>query len=361
MSPSHTLLLLGRIFNELIQRIAILIFSLVLTGTASAQLRVSGLVQHEGHPLSDVTINIKMNGNTVQFANANRKGKYSVNLDLDKKYTIEFTRPYMFPVSIEVNTKVIGKRNSELEYDVPLNMVMFYRYDGMNGDITKESIGIISMTGSGEESFSFVPNAQVIEKLKPLQKESLKREANNAQPVISIDKKTKEISAEPDEKNTETKLTIAPDISDSKAEEEELSGRMNKTDAQQKRYAAIEEAKQIELNAAKQVEHRKSGVQTKSAVEEQHYLEESKRLRAEYAELDQAREQSLIAARVKKQEALLVPPINQIVYANSVKTLEALLISHAVDEGVFLFEETFLVQQGSLRHEYKKTVYNWPF
>ena len=265
----------------------------------------------------------------------------------------------MFPVSIEVDSEVPGKQNSLLEFDVPLNMIMFYRYQGMNEPNEKESIGTISLTGSGEESFSFVPNAQVIEKLKPLHKESLKREANNAQPISAASMSLSDQSAPNAEEKTEIKTVATKEVLEPKMVKKAPSADFSKSAAQEKRYETIEEARQIELDAAKQSEQRKAGVEKQSAIEEQNYLEESKLLRAEYAALDKAREQAIIEARMKKQEATLVPSVNQSVLPKPISGSAAVLLSHSLNDGVFLSEEIFLVQQGSLRHEYKKSVYNW--
>lgn len=335
-----------------------LAFSLSLA--ASAQLRISGLVEHEGHPLSDVTVKIMVDGAVVQTVEATKRGKYEVELDVDRSYTMVFTRPFMFPVSLDIDATIADRKPTDVVYEVPLNMVMFYRYQGMNDAITKESIGKLSMTGSGEESFSFVPNAKVIEQLKPLQKESLLKEASNAQAIRSTEDAVtinESILTYPEPAKTPTPAARKAEPKIVEEGEKEFT---DKSDAQSKRFETIEEAKQIEVTAAQQSTQRKEMAKTQSAVETQKYLEDSKRLREEYALRDKEREQALVAARIEKQATLPVLP-NRAVSEVNPASASPKLISHAVSEGIFLFEETFLVEQGSLRHEYKKSIYHWLF
>ena len=342
----------------MIHRPLILFISLLLSLAGFAQLRISGLVEHEGHPLTDVIIKIEENGKVKESVEVNRKGKYLVELDFDRKYTLIFTRPYMFPVSIDVNSEVIRKHNSAIEYEVPLNMVMFYRYEGLSDLVTKESIGTIKITGSGEESFSFVPNADVIERLKPLQKESLKREANNVQPSNGNGAKDVVSSTTPVESNTEPENNVEKTPITKPEVKEDAPHSVNRADFQQMRYAAIEEAKTIETNEAKQSEQRKSGAQTQSALEAKRYLEESKMIRAEFVAEDQARERAIMEARAKKQEAALMLASGVLHPSPISRASNLILLSHAVNDGVFEFEEMFIVQEGNTKHQYKKVIYN---
>ena len=332
----------------MIQKLIILILGSLLSLTVTAQLRLSGLVEHENHPLSEVTIKVKEDGKVIRTVPANRRGKYQLDLDFNKYYTLVFSRPFMFPVSIDVDSSLESYKGQELLYEVPLNMLMFYRYDVMEDGVTDQSIGKIEKTGSGEEAFSFVANTLIIEQLKPLHKESLKREADNESASGS----------KPSEKALINESLASEAIETSEKEAGSVDISVVRSDAQSIKYETIEQAKTIELETAKQTKQRENNVQTGSAAEEQKYIEDSKRLRAEFYAQDKAREEALIAARLQKQQASIVlAPLTAPVLKSVISSPR--LISHYLDEGVFLFEESFLVEQDKMRHEYKKAVYNW--
>ena len=169
--------------------------------------------------------------------------------------------------------------------------------------------------------------------------------------------RTRGISKE-DAKTILTFAFASEAIETSEKEEESVDISVVRSDAQSIKYETIEQAKTIELESAKQTKQREINVHASSAAEEQQYIEDSKRLRAEFYAQDKAREEALIAARLQKHQASIVlPPASAPVLKSVVSSPR--LISHYLDEGVFLFEESFLVEQDKMRHEYKKAVYNW--
>ena len=316
--------------------------------TATAQLRLSGLVEHENQPLSEVTIKVKEDGKVIRTIPANRRGKYQLDLDFNKYYTLVFSRLFMFPVSIDVDSRLENYKGQELQFEVPLNMLMFYRYDGMEDGVTDQSIGAIQKTGSGEEAFSFIANTLIIEQLKPLHKESLKREAD----------KESASGSKLSEKALINESIASEAIETSEREEESVNISVVRSDAKTIKYETIEHAKTIELESFKQIKQRENNVHTSSAAEEQQYIEDSKRLRADFYAQDKAREEALIKARLQKQQASIFwPPEISPVLKSVISSPK--LISHYLDDGVFLFEESVLVEQDKIRHEYKKAVYNW--
>ena len=89
--------------------IGIKVWVLVLLTTFHVQgqdkLEINGQVDKDGKPFKGAIVKVLKNGKAVEEKTTNKKGKFTVMLDLNLKYTLEVTKPLHVTKRITVNTK----------------------------------------------------------------------------------------------------------------------------------------------------------------------------------------------------------------------------------------------------------------
>jgi len=336
-----------------------MMLALVLfTTSVRAQVRVSGSVVHDDEPLGDVTIKVIEDGNVLRTMLADRKGRFETDIPLGKAYTLLFVRPFMFPVAIDVNTH----HNADMEvlYDVPLKMRMYNRYAGMSEAKARKSIGKISRTGTGEETFTFTPYIELIEELRPLYAESERREALGEEPVAS-----EVFTLVPSERTeaSETKSDEALPLREVGNVEHEKLGKDDQPDRISRsadRFEVVEHAKDLERAHLKESKDRSGVANQRSHQEGEAYIEASKELRRELKVEDDARDLQIAEARIQKQADQEQLQLKTASGSSPFRHVPiSTLVKHSIEDGTFVYDERVLVEDDGVRCEYRKAVYNW--
>jgi len=229
-------------------RMSRFLITLIISLTSSlvfGQVKLSGTVEHAGSGLDNVTVQIIENDAILRTIAVSKRGRYEMELPIGHAYLLVFRRPYMFPVRIAVNTNLDSEAISD-SYDVPLDMTMFYRFEGMRESLVAENIGIIKQTGTGETTFSFIPNKSAIEKLKLLKEESLKREENREGAIEAPVEKIETNVALKSEEGSEASA-VAKTEGDRLLNTIDIDDAPTKLSRQEERYETIEIAKNAEL------------------------------------------------------------------------------------------------------------------
>lgn len=150
-----------------------------------AQVKITGEVTHDGQPLDQVVIRIYENGTYLRAIAADRKGRYEANLPYNHKYEFVFSKPFMVKVKILIDTEVSDAISiSQNSFEVPFNMVLHYRYKGMDLQPSEKAIGVIRHAGSGQESFQFFPESKTLAEVKRMNATSTEKEKAGAQPIL---------------------------------------------------------------------------------------------------------------------------------------------------------------------------------
>jgi hypothetical protein len=157
-----------------------------LQGFLFAQVNLLGEVKHTNSGIDGVIIQVLENGSIVRTVNANKRGKFTLEIPFEHDYTLVFRAPYMIPVRIRVNTKSANALNArDVAIEVPLQMELFHRYKGLDISAYNSPIGEVKNIGTGENSFQFVPDLGVIGNVKSVNAESIKRENQGEPPIDS--------------------------------------------------------------------------------------------------------------------------------------------------------------------------------
>jgi len=312
-----------------------------------AQVVIEGEVRNGSDVLQDVTIQVLENNKVIRTIAANRKGQFETAIPFGKEYTLTFRKAFMYPISISVNTSIDKAKTTGKSYVVPLNMQMFYRFQGMDGRPTRNPIGLIKQTGTGTETFSFVPDQKVIKQLKVLQKESTARYERGEQP---IDK----------EVNERGKTEIAaPEVKPDSESVEEVNDTPDRIDALVERNDIIKEAQKIERETEKQSEEVRQSVSETKGDETDDFIVASKRIRTEALEEKRERQDQLSDAKIEKDKSLY-PSMNQ-GYRAGTDAPSMVLIKSSLDDGWILDEESMWVDQGGVIYTYEKETYDLGF
>ncbi len=318
--------------------------------SALAQVKVEGQVLHLGEPIDNVTIKILESGEVQRTLLADRRGKFESEFGFNRSYTLVFVRPFMLPVAIDVNTKNEGGKIQF--YEVPLKMRMYHRFAGMSKKEARQSIGVIAKTGQGEDAFSFQPYPKVIEELRPIYAESERREKAGEGPIASEVFFPEPAEAKVMEKTTEEEEVTKESVA--KAEEVKEERAIERfeliEEARKEERGRMFEAKDQEVNAASKVEREGSS-----------YIDRSKEIRREMELADQQRRDDLTAARIEKhaQHEQELQAVAGGMPSPLVPATGRRLVKHTVDEGTFMSEERFIVEDRGVVFEYRKATYNW--
>lgn len=330
-----------------------------------AQVRLSGEVSHEGAGLDQVSIKVVEDGKVLRTLAVNRRGKYETEIPFDKQYVLVFTRPFMFPVSIDIDTRMFEEL-PETVYEVTLNMSMFHRFSRIDDQPFKASIGVVKKTGKGEDAFSFVPNTKAIAQIKRLHAEIQQRFAAGEAPIEdseSLEREERTFDAFTEEVPVDEPVgaeaaETPPERKVEKASLKEEDDVVLDIDAQ-KRHHAREEEVQV-ISRSKQ---RNSWEDQRSALQQeddrmQEEIQQSKRARQEWAEQHEKEQTLLAEARAAKQERLSSMGASRSSATSNV-TPSIQVIDFRTSEGIWLSEERLLVSENGKRIEYVRASYDW--
>jgi hypothetical protein len=343
--------------------IGLLIFVFLLSHSGWSQVRLSGEVRNGDDALDQVTIKVVENDKVLRTLAVNRRGKYETEIPFGKQYVLVFTRPFMFPVSIHIDTRMF-EALPETVYDVPLNMSMFYRFEGIEGAAFEESIGVIKRTGQGEDAFSFVPDADVIQRLRTLQNESKTRHQAGEEPIEKAEEEGIDDSLEAFSEKQPTAST------GDETEREEVATndrtdlpRVSELDiaAQKRHHAHQEEVKALNRSAQRSSWEGQRTAQQNEESRVQEEIDQSKQARKEWSEQKEESEYMLAKARAGKQTRLLQMGVEEAGMnqaANESKP-SVELVDYRTSDGVWLSEEHLLISENGKRIEYVRARYDW--
>ncbi len=342
-----------------------LVLFLSLSGAAWAQVKISGEVTHDGEPLDQVTIRLYENGEYLHAIAVNRKGRYQANLPYGHRYEFVFSRPYMVKVKILINTEVDEKiSNSQNIYEVPFNMVMHYRYKGMDVSKCREPIGVILMTGSGEESFQFIPDNKALAEMKRVNSESQQLEKKGGQPIMDVEEEQEEEVPERvvTSKSAEEE-TAEADRASTEAEEraEETAMEEAVLEVKNERQETLKRATKLQSNNERIRQARASNAAEQRGAQELESIYSNKTIRSErLVELQEEQESnidrqvladSVLDSRLMAAAAAYKRPEE---VGKPIRTLR-----HEHKSGWLYDEELLFVKERNHEVVYKSTHWNW--
>ena len=347
----------------------VLALNIILCLTASlsvnAQVVLSGSIMNGGEGLDDVTIRVTEDGKMLRTIAASKRGKYEIDVPFGHTYILTFTRPYMVPVSVQVNTDVEAGGEDE-SYMVPLNMEMFNRYKGMDRTTDLDPIGVITQTGTGEETFSFVADTEMIGLFKSLQKESQEFERKGESPVLeevqSTQEKENEVFHEGEADHIDNLKLSSENETKPATEVKSEDTIIDREGRQNKRYEMIDEANEIStIGARSRIEGRTSSKEESAEVNSMHTAKQ-KKTRAAYHEERQAQQRELADARVARDaeifDAITSGAAGRGPYPD-MDDSQPIVIKVSESSGWFYDEEIIVVRRNHDVEEYRKTTYNW--
>jgi hypothetical protein len=345
--------------------IVLLIFVFLLSQMGWSQVRLSGEVRNGDDALDQVTIKVVENDKVLRTLAVNRRGKYETEIPFGKQYVLVFTRPFMFPVSIRIDTRMF-EALPETVYDVPLNMSMFYRFEGIQEEAFEESIGVIKRTGQGEDAFSFVPDADVIERLRALQNESKTRHKAGEEPIEKAQEAGIDDSLEAFSEKESTDPTadgVEPEIKEAAVNDRLEPAHKSELDiaAQKRHHAHQEEVSALNRSAQRSSWEGQRSAQQNEESRVQEEIDQSKQARKEWSEQKEESEYMLAEARAGKQTRLVQMGVEEVVknqpLGESRPRVE--LVDYRTNDGLWLSEEHLLISENGKRIEYVKARYDW--
>lgn len=356
------------------RKILFLICCFFLATSAWSQVLLNGVVTHEGKSLEGVTIQVYENGKALRTLEANRRGKYEIEIPLNHTYMLVFRRAYMIPVRIAVNTTVYQKVSEDkLIIDLPLNMELFHYYKGMDVKAYREPMGEVRNAGGELADFEFFRDQERIALMKEVNEESRRRERKGESPITPNDQEGAELTTtvqvsntkEPEpEHNQEAESRPEPQESDiavaKNAEEEANEVRM---DREVENYDRIEAAETERANNERAMQQRSQHTATDKRNQQENYIATSKSIRSK-AERDREQSQrEAVDARVIKQQELerdMEEAASKARLADHMRANEltrGLKRTHA--SGWFYEEEKLQVCEEGVEHDYRKVIYSW--
>lgn len=344
-----------------------LIFLIIFCGSISklhSQVTIAGEVAYNGAPLNGVMIQVYKKAKIQKTVAANKRGRYEIEFDYGQQYLLIFRASYMIPIKILINTELEDEALSQMKIDVPLNMELYKRFKGMDISAYNDAIGQVLNTGSGVEAFSFVPNAEVLARVKKVNLESKRREANGelAVDVIESEVITDEMKTlKPKNESIKSSEEATKVIEASKEEMEAVEKLESKTIVW---FETIEKAEdeKVEYNQMKQNQYSEQVTDQKAI--ESDFIYDNKTIRKESAESADQQRSDLIDIRVKKQQykdELLMMKIENSTKLGPRLSDDYILVDRQVDDGTFSDEEILVIRQGPQLNTYKMVTQNWLF
>jgi hypothetical protein len=339
-------------------RIYFIIAFLLATLSAQSQVRISGQVSHFGEPLDEVTIKVVENGSVLRTMLADRRGRFDVEVPFNRYYTLVFVKPFMFPMSIEVDTRI--NADDEVVYEVPLKMTMFYRYANMEDPGAKHSIGVIKQVGVSEESFAFVANQAVIDSYIPLMEESQQRELDGEEAVetgmTGLQMELPALSESTSESETQQPTKPIQSEAINKTRPQASDMRVDPANRQTERFEQVEAAADAQRTDLMAMADREAKAAEARQVDLDAYERERRDLRREWEASEQAEREAIAEARLRKQ---VLAPATGTSPVSTTTTTNFKLIKHSFEPGYIWSEERLIVEEQGKRHVYVKTRYDW--
>lgn len=332
-----------------------------------AQVSLLGEVRHNQKALDGVTVQIFEDGKILRTIATNKRGKYQIDIPFEREYTLVYRAQYMIPVSIVVNSSISRLNKDKLIVEVPVNMELFQRFEGLDVKAYQLPIGIVKESDKESELFKFYPNAEVISSIGEVNKKSIILMSQGQEPLITKDSEVKKFffASKSVENNLETdKPRENSSISErnSKVEDTESDSELNEkildvTSSQfDQQEVGFEEAAKVSR------QNQKHALASKESTgNNQHeYIFKTKQIKGrELEELDR-KTQDFTEARIGKQEYLAElitwKPLDTLAISNKPK-----LSSKSVNEGFILSEELLNISEGGVRKSYRHDNYDWIF
>ncbi|TKG92980.1 hypothetical protein EYV94_18590 [Puteibacter caeruleilacunae] len=109
------------------------------------KFELTGNVRVEKGSLSDANIKVTKNGKDVSDMKPGKNGKFSIRMDYDAEYVIQFTSPGHFPKRIHVSTQVpldVWERDNEFPA-FPIDVRLFEAFDFIDPSFSLKPVGKI--------------------------------------------------------------------------------------------------------------------------------------------------------------------------------------------------------------------------
>lgn len=334
---------------------AVLCLSLLLGSAqmAGAQVRLVGEVRHDGKPLDQVMIRVYENNELNRTIAANKRGVYEMDFAFNKRYLIVFTRPFMVPVKIDVNTSVDLSGNSTKQaVEVPLNMEMMQRFKSVECVACDEVLGEIRRSGAAVNSFVFEGDAAVIAGVKAAKAQAEAAAKRGEKPVDEPYLALSDIATLPSATAKPEPPSVGEEIAINK--EVELKSEVQN-------FEKVEEAE-----VAKAVAFKARYADDRQAQEGEHgaqaeFVSESKKIKSEQqqkAALQYAEQADALASANERdaREALRIAEASK--HKNEVQ--ESITQSSLTVSRVWNTEtQTLRLKRGTTPVTYRKVIYDW--
>jgi hypothetical protein len=125
----------------------LILFTLVILITSNAfsqnTLQVKGRLDLKEGKTKEGSIKLYENGNLVQSQNADRTGKFSFDLALNKDYIFEFSSDGYVTKKININTEVPSNAENKSFTPIYFAVELFHQYTGVNTIVFTQPVGII--------------------------------------------------------------------------------------------------------------------------------------------------------------------------------------------------------------------------
>jgi len=272
----------------------------------------------------------------------------------------------MYPAFIEVDTRLNSGASTGFRYDIPLNMRLFHRFNGIPEEPFLASIGVISNTGTGDRSFSFVPDEEVIATLKPLQKQSVVHYAAGESPILKSESPTRvaaeEAQLEPESDPVEP---VGEQLQDALEQSEMdvalVTGEEERVIRQQVQLDQLEEAQTIQRDKLQQAQKEEHFSDETHAAAKRDELIERKYIQQAHAYDQQLREEEIADARAVQYQRRGRYQATEMRTSSTPSQRSLQLIEHQKEDGFWVNQERLLIEENGQRNWYSRTAYDWVF
>lgn len=334
-----------------------------------AQVTLSGQVAQGEVLLPQASVKIFSDGKMYKSVAADRKGNYRVSLPFGGEYELVFHHSLMVPVKVVVNTQIPhSKRGMYEEYEVPLNMKMFYFYAGLYSESLEKPIGLVSFMGEGRESFQFTGDKLAIEAILKIGKQSEVLYKSGKRPV-EFARPVKENSAvpladghadAPPYKQVKKALIVHGQNEQAKMD----SARVSKSEATSMRVFAAAEAHKSQLEESRA--RKNASLVPLQATQGENMAYAEKRLRNDLLEREGLKEkqieQASMVRQAQDQDAYGLAYMQAKAFGSFSRAVGKIQpVEITVEQDWLVKEEKLVVSEGGEKVEYREVETNFLF
>jgi hypothetical protein len=116
-------------------------------------IKVTGNVEQNNKPLEKAIINIYLNKNKSQQLNTGPDGKFSIDLEFNKDYIIQLSKPGLVTKKFEFNTHLPDSANKDINYPFSFTIVLFPTYKNFDLSILDKPLAIVRYDNQYKEFF----------------------------------------------------------------------------------------------------------------------------------------------------------------------------------------------------------------